>query len=199
MKKYSYLTAAFTMSTAMILSGCSGSDEEASADEEDIVETAESGNPQPNEAFSDIDITGDGEIPEGLEMAEDPAFAEGDTVTINASHFPGMEGAEGTVVGAYQTNAYSISYEPSDGGDMVEDYHWVIDEETFSSSLQAPYEEGAEVEITAQRVDGMYGVMAEIHSVQEDATVYMVDFSLTDREETVLNYKWLAEDELSAQ
>ncbi|AJD90340.1 hypothetical protein JMA_10230 [Jeotgalibacillus malaysiensis] len=197
MKKYSYLTAASVMSAVVVMSGCAGTEEST---ENEIVETAEDGSstPQPNEAFSDIDVSGDGEIPDGLETAEDPAFAEGDTVTINASHFGGMEGAEGTIVGAYTSNAYSISYEPSDGGDMVEDYQWIIDEETRAGALETPYAEGDEVEITTDRVEGMFGVMVEIQSVQEDATIYMVDFSLTDSEDTVLNYKWLAEDELSA-
>ena len=41
----------------------------------------------------------------------------------------GMKGAEATIVGAYTTTAYVISYEPTTGGKRIEKHKWVIHEE----------------------------------------------------------------------
>ncbi|MDG5473178.1 DUF1541 domain-containing protein [Jeotgalibacillus sp. ET6] len=203
-RNYKFLTASVALSTVLVAGGCSDPEEnsgdEASEGGDEIVETGEDGtaNPQPNESFEGIELSGDGEIPEGLEGAEDPAYGEGDTVTINASHIAGMEGAEGTIVSAFDTNAYSVSYDRSDSSERVENYQWVIDEEIRGGSNEGSYAEGEEVELSTERIEGMYEANAVIEAIEEDATVYMVDFSLTESEDTALNYKWLLEKELSA-
>src|SRR5699024_5174076 len=77
----------------------------------------------------DMDHSESGEVPDNLEEAENPTYKIGDTATITTDHMEGMEGAEATVVGAYDTTAYMVSYDPTDGGERVEDHKWVVHEE----------------------------------------------------------------------
>lgn len=53
-----------------------------------------------------------------------------------------------------------------------------------------------EVTISADHMEGMGGVSAEIDSA-EKMTVYMVDFTPTTGGEEVKNHKWVTESELS--
>lgn len=145
---------------------------------------------------SGMDMSGSGEVPEGLEEAENPAFEEGDTAIITEAHMEGMEGAEATIVGAYDTVAYSISYDPANGGERVEDHKWIIHEEITEAS-EEPYTEGDEVQVEAEHMEGMNGATATIDSAEE-TTVYMIDFTLESGEE-VTNHKWVTEEELSAE
>ena len=144
---------------------------------------------------SGMDMSGSGDVPEGLKSAENPTFAVGDTTVITEAHMPGMEGAEATIVGAYDTVAYSISYDPMHGGERVKDHKWIIHEE-IEGAQDDPYEVGDEVEVNAEHMSGMGGTTATIDSV-EATTVYMVDFTLESGEE-VTNHKWVTEEELSA-
>ncbi|WP_396128642.1 YdhK family protein [Exiguobacterium mexicanum] len=144
---------------------------------------------------SGMDMSGSGNVPEGLKSAENPTFAVGDTAVITEAHMPGMEGAEATIVGAYDTVAYSISYDPMHGGERVKDHKWIIHEE-IEGAQDDPYEVGDEVEVNAEHMSGMGGTTATIDSVEE-TTVYMVDFTLESGEE-VTNHKWVTEKELSA-
>lgn len=134
-----------------------------------------------------------GEIPEGLIEAEDPTYAVGDEITITASHMPGMEGASGTIVGAYDTTAYMVSYQPTDGGEMVEDHKWIIQEE-IDNANKNPYQSGDEVTINAAHMKGMDGATATIEDGTE-TTVYMIDY-VTESGEEVKNHKWVTEEEL---
>lgn len=143
---------------------------------------------------SGMDMSGSGDVPEGLKSAENPTFAVGDKAVITEAHMPGMEGAEATIVGAYDTVAYSISYDPMHGGERVKDHKWIIHEE-IEDAQDAPYEIGDEVEVNAEHMSGMGGTTAIIDSVEE-TTVYMVDFALKSGEE-VTNHKWVTEEELS--
>lgn len=145
---------------------------------------------------SGMDMSGSGEVPEGLEEAENPTFEEGDTAIITEAHMEGMEGAEATIVGAYDTVAYSISYDPTDGGERVEDHKWIIHEE-ITDAADEPYAEGDEVQVEAEHMEGMDGATATIDTAEE-TTVYMIDFTLESGEE-VTNHKWVTEDELSAE
>lgn len=139
-----------------------------------------------------------GDIPEGLKEAENPKFAVGDKVIINAAHMEGMEGAEGTIVGAYETTAYSVSYTPTTGDDYQENHKWVVKEEITPVDDKdiEKLNQGAEVIINSDREEGMLGAKGEIDT-SEDTIVYMVDFKETTGEE-VKNYQWLKESELSA-
>lgn len=136
-----------------------------------------------------------GEIPEGLQEAQDPTYAVGDTVMIESGHMPGMEDAQATIVGAFDTVAYEVSYDPTNDGERVENHKWVVHEE-IAEAGNAILEPSTEVTLEAMHMEGMEGATATIDAANE-TTVYMVDYQPTDGSETVKNHKWLVEDELA--
>ncbi|WP_050183888.1 YdhK family protein [Domibacillus robiginosus] len=140
--------------------------------------------------------SGSGEVPEGLEEAVDPAYPIGSTAIIQHAHMDGMKGAEATIVGAYDTTVYTVSYTPTNGGDPVEDHKWVIHEE-IKDAGDKPFVAGDEVTLAANHMEGMEGASAMIDSAVK-TTVYMIDFTGTDGEK-VTNHKWATEDELTAE
>jgi uncharacterized protein involved in copper resistance len=138
-----------------------------------------------------------GEIPEGLKTEENPTFEVGSQAIIETDHMEGMKGAEATIVGAFHTTVYTISYTPTTGGERVENHKWVIHEE-LKDPGEAPLEPGTEVTVNADHMEGMNGATAVIDSAEE-TTVYMVDFTPTTGGEEVKNHKWVTESELSAK
>src|SRR5699024_11673469 len=52
------------------------------------------------------------------------------------------------IEGAYDTTAYVVTYEPTDGGEKVENHKWVVHEEIENEEGQ-PYEQGDEVVLEA--------------------------------------------------
>ncbi|AET62044.1 lipoprotein [Paenibacillus terrae HPL-003] len=69
------------------------------------------------------------ELPVGLKEAENPAFKVGSQAIIRADHMAGMSGATATIVGAYTTTAYTVSYTPTTGGEKVTNHKWVTESE----------------------------------------------------------------------
>ncbi|MYL50539.1 DUF1541 domain-containing protein [Halobacillus litoralis] len=145
-------------------------------------------------------MSSDGEVPDGLQPAEKPAYKEGDQVIIEAEHAEGhdplMKGAEATVTGAFDTTAYAVSFTPTTGGDPVTNHKWVIHEE-LGNAENAPLAEGTEVTLAADHMEGMDGAEATI-DMAEQTTVYMVDFTTVNGEQEVTNHKWVTENELRA-
>lgn len=139
-------------------------------------------------------MSSSGEVPDGLEVAESPAFEIDTQAIIEADHMPGMKGAEATVVGAYDTTAYSVTYYPTTGGDPVKDHKWVIHEE-LENPGEEPLKPGTVVTLNADHMEGMDGATAVIESAVE-TNVYMLDFTTTTGE-NVVNHKWIVESELS--
>jgi hypothetical protein len=135
-----------------------------------------------------------GEAPAGIEDAVNPMYPVGTEVTVLADHMEGMEGATGTVTGAYSTMAYSVSYTPTDGGAPVSDHRWVVQEE-LENPGDAPLADGTEVTLAADHMSGMEGATATIDSSTQE-TVYMVDIT-TDDGMTMTNHKWVTESELA--
>ena len=144
---------------------------------------------------SNMDMNNSGEVPEGLEVAKNPTYKVGSQAIINDAHMEGMKGAVATIVAAYDTTVYTISYTPTTGGERVENHKWVIHEE-IKDAGEEPFEPGTEVSIEASHMEGMEGVTAEIDSAEE-MTVYMVDYTPTNGGEEVKNHKWVTESELS--
>ncbi|HJB23551.1 MAG TPA: YdhK family protein [Candidatus Jeotgalibaca pullicola] len=138
-----------------------------------------------------------GEIPEGLEKAENSTFSVGDAVIIQQGHMDGMEGAEATVVGAFETYVYEISYDPTNGDPRVENHKWIIQEEILDAGSE-PFDPGEEVTVEAKHMEGMEGATAIIDSVEE-TTVYMIDYKPTTGGETIKNHKWVTEEEIKAE
>ncbi|WP_210469038.1 YdhK family protein [Sporosarcina sp. 6E9] len=145
----------------------------------------------------EMNHSGSGEVPKNLEEAENPTYPVGSEAIIKTDHMEGMDGAVATIVGAYDTTAYAISYTPVTGGERVENHKWVIQEEIKDADDKI-LEQGTEVTIEADHMKGMEGATAEIDS-DEKTTVYMIDYTPTTGGEKVTNHKWVTESELSAQ
>ncbi|MFC5647957.1 YdhK family protein [Paenibacillus solisilvae] len=146
---------------------------------------------------SDMDHSSTGEVPKGLKEAMNPTYKVGSKAMIKADHMGGMNGATATIVGAYTTTAYAVSYTPTVGGERVTNHKWVIHEEIKDAS-EKPFEPGAEVVLQADHMKGMNGATATIDSA-EQTTVYMVDYTPTTGGEKVKNHKWVTESELSSE
>lgn len=136
-----------------------------------------------------------GTLPEGIQPAESPTYAIGDSVILLHGHMPGMEGAEATIVGAFNTVAYEVTYYPTNGGEPEYNHRWVVHEEIRDAGEET-LEVGSEVILEAHHMPGMYGATAVIEAVEE-TTVYMVDYQPTDGSALVRNHKWVTEAELA--
>ncbi|GIP63390.1 hypothetical protein J32TS6_19450 [Virgibacillus pantothenticus] len=170
-------------------------DPEANQQQEEKQQQENQGNESNGTDDKKMDHSGSGEVPEGLKEAENPTFPIGSKAIIEASHMEGMKGAEATIVGAYDTTVYTVTYTPTDGGEKVEDHKWVIHEE-LKNVGEEPLEPGEEATIQASHMKDMEGATATIDSA-EQTTVYMVDYTSTTSGEEVKNHKWVTEDELS--
>lgn len=210
MNKKKIISGVITLSSLALLAACtpqdSGNQESVDTSEQSSTPTVENSSESDmmNESESMDDMGGmmhddSGEIPEGLQEAENPTYPVGDTVTIQADHMAGMEGATGTIVGAFDTVAYEVTYEPTNGDSIVENHKWVLKEEIPEARNQEePLSEGTEVTLEASHMEGMEGATATIDSAEE-TTVYMLDYQPTDGGEMVKNHKWVTEDELSQE
>src|SRR5699024_6692096 len=119
----------------------------------------------------------------------------GSQAIIESDHMPGMNGAEATIVGAYDTKVYTVSYTPTTGGEPVENHKWVIHEESEEEGDER-FETGTEVTLNEDNMNGINCENTVIDSAEE-TTVYMIDFIATDSGEEVKNHKWVTESELS--
>ncbi|KAF4324915.1 hypothetical protein G195_001744, partial [Phytophthora kernoviae 00238/432] len=147
--------------------------------------------------MGEMDHSGSGEVPEGIKDAENPTYKVGDEVVIQADHMEGMNGAKATVVGAYDTVAYTVTFTPTTGGDPIPDHKWVIQEEIKDAGSE-PLKEGDKVTLEADHMEGMMGAEATIDSA-ERTTVYMVDYTPATGGNPVKNHQWLVESELSTK
>lgn len=153
-----------------------------------------SGEKESNTDHANMHHESSSEVPAGLKEAKSPSFPVGSKAIMETDHMEGMQGAEATIVGAYDTTAYVVSYTPTTGGDPVEDHKWVIQEE-IKDANEGAIEAGSEVTLEADHMEGMKGATAKIVSA-ENTTVYMVDYTSTSGEE-VKNHKWVTEEELT--
>ena len=158
-------------------------------------ENEESSNGEEEMDHAGMNHSGSSEVPEGLAEAENPTYPVGSKATINASHMPGMNGAESTISGAFDTTVYTVTYTPATGGEPVKDHKWVIHEEIENAGDES-FQTGDEVVLNAEHMEGMKGATATIDSA-EQTTVYMVDYSDTETGEKVTYHKWVTESELS--
>lgn len=169
--------------TLFLLAGCGDEGEE----------TAKDNNMEQEHAHMNH-IDDGGEIPEGLEEAQNPKFEVGGKAVIEADHMGGMKGAEATIVGAFDTTVYAVSYTSTTDGKKVENHKWVIHEELEATDGKGIV--GSNVKLNAKHMEGMEGAEAIIES-SEDTTVYMIDYVSTTDGTEVKNHKWVTEDELS--
>jgi hypothetical protein len=78
---------------------------------------------------SEMNHSGSGEVPKGLKEAKNPTYKVGSQVIMNTDHMVGMKGATATIVGAYDTTAYVVTYTPTTGGEPVKNHKWVTESE----------------------------------------------------------------------
>lgn len=182
----------FFLSIAMVigLSGCGNKSTNENS-------TDVNNEPKHEDMEMEMDHSGSGEVPATLKVAENPTYTVGSEAIIETDHMAGMKGAVATIVGAYDTTAYAISYTPVTGGERVENHKWVIQEE-MKDAGDKTLEPGTEVTVEADHMKGMEGATAVIDSA-EKTTVYMIDYTPTTGGEKVTNHKWVTEEELSAK
>ena len=199
--KRSITLAALVLTSTLALTACS--DATDNSDDADTTSTT-TATAETNETHQEDTTTADdgghdmehpedgGPPPEGITEATDPTYPVGSEVMLTADHMPGMDGAQATISGAFDTTAYSVSYTPTDGGEPVTDHRWVVHEELVDPG-EAPLPGGTEVVLNAEHMPGMQGATATIdYSTQE--TVYMVD--IDTGEMTMINHKWVTESEI---
>lgn len=191
-KRKKLLMAAASLLTVFTLAACGNGEDSQDNSMENMDHSSSS-----EDSMEGMNHSTSGEIPEGLQEADNPTYEVGSKAIISADHMEGMDGAEATIVGAYDTTAYSISYTRTDNGEVVKDHKWIIQEEIEGAGNE-PYEPGEEVTVNAEHMEGMNGAAAVIDSAI-DTTVYMVDYTSTTDGEEVTNHKWLTESELSAE
>lgn len=177
------------------LAACAGNDEKTSPDKETEPDTNEENMETESDPHANMDHSSSGEVPEDLALAEEPTYPLGSEAVIRADHMGGMDGAVATIDGAYNTTVYTVTYTPTTGGEKVENHKWVIREE-IKDVKEQPYEQGDEVVLEADHMEGMEGATATIDSA-EDTTVYMVSYTDTETGDEVNYHKWVTEDELS--
>ncbi|MFL8937329.1 YdhK family protein [Rossellomorea oryzaecorticis] len=193
----------FAAMIILVLGACSNNNEDDMGNKEsgnDEMKMEENDGTEGNDEMEGMDHgemnhSGSGEVPEGLETAADPMNPVGSKAIINAGHMPGMKGAEATISGAYDTVVYTVTYTPTTGGKEVKNHKWVIHEELKDPGKE-PYKKGDKVILEADHMKGMKGAEAVIESAEE-TTVYMVDYMPKDGGEEVKNHKWVTEEELS--
>ena len=133
-----------------------------------------------------------GPAPEGIETAASPTYPVGTEVTLTADHMEGMDGANATIAGAYDTYTYAVDFTPSAGGEPVKDHKWVVQQE-IKDAGEERLADGTEVTLEAEHMEGMKGAKATIASSTEE-TVYMVDYDSDGM--TMTNHKWVVESEI---
>lgn len=188
MAKKAILLGTMAIASVFVLASC------ANEDEESEMETG-----MEHEGMDHGDMVHDdsGTIPEGLTEAQNPTYVPGDPVIIENGHMEGMEGASAVIVGAFDTTAYEVSYDPVIGGERVENHKWVIQEEIEGAGGEL-FDSGTQVILDAEHMEGMRGASATIED-SETSTVYMIDYMPTNGGEQVVNHKWVIESELSQE
>jgi hypothetical protein len=101
-----------------------------------------------HEGMPGMNHSSSGDVPAGLKTAANPTFKVGSQAIMKTDHMPGMNGAKATIVGAYDTTAYAISYTPTTGGPKVTNHKWIIHEELQNAGT-APLKPGAQAVTTA--------------------------------------------------
>lgn len=197
MRKLTTLTAAAALGTALTVTACTTDDDATVDDTPAATGTTdmhgEHDGHGEHDAHADHDHAPDGgPPPEGIADAEDPQYAVGSEVILDTDHMPGMEGTTATVVGAFDTYTYSVTYTPTDGGDDVVDHRWVVQEELADVGGDR-LDDGDTAVLEATHMSGMQGAEATVDS-STDETVYMVDFEADGM--TMTNHKWVTESEI---
>ncbi|RFU67497.1 DUF1541 domain-containing protein [Peribacillus saganii] len=198
-----WLLLFMSLITAVVLAACS--DGGGNQDNQEDTKQEHSGHGNTNDENKEDESTdhGDhagvnhsssGEIPEGLKEAANPTYKVGSKAILTTDHMEGMKGAETTIVGAFDTTVYAVSYTPTTGGEKVTNHKWVIQED-LKDAGDTPFKAGDEVTLNVEHMEGMKGAKATIDTA-EQTTIYMVDYTPTTGGERVKNHQWVTADGL---
>jgi hypothetical protein len=115
-----------SVATMIALSGCGNN-----ASQQPSATQQPPASPQPSATMNmpDMNHSSSSEVPKGLKEAMNPTFPVGSQAIIQADHMPDMKGAKATIVGAYDTTVYAVSYTPTTGGQPVKNHKWVTESE----------------------------------------------------------------------
>lgn len=178
---------------ALALAGAAACSNSESADETETVTMSSEAAAHDHADHAGHDHPADGgPAPAGIAEAANPKYPVGTEVTLTADHMPGMDGANATISGAYDTIAYAIDYTPTTGGAPVLDHKWVVQEELQDAGTQR-LADGTVKQVLADHMQGMEGAEATIAS-STDETVYMVD--IDDPDMQMKRHKWVVESEI---
>ncbi|WP_213617584.1 YdhK family protein [Paenibacillus sp. J22TS3] len=191
MKKTSVLLGAAFM---LALSGC---DHSVDQEKTSISTQAEEQQQATKMDHSEMSHSSSGELPPGMQEAKHTAFKPGSQAVVTADHMKGMKGAVATIVGAYDTTVYEVTYTPTNGGEKVKNHRWVVQQEIADAGDKA-FKPGEKVTILADHMPGMKGASGTIDS-GEKTVVYMIDYTPTTGGDEVKNHKWVTESELEAK
>uniref|UniRef100_UPI00403F16CB DUF1541 domain-containing protein n=1 Tax=Candidatus Enterococcus willemsii TaxID=1857215 RepID=UPI00403F16CB len=134
-----------------------------------------------------------GHLPKGIKEATEAKYPVGTRVKLLTDHMSDMLDAEAVVVGVYDTTVYSVTYNDTESGELVEDHKWVVDGEV---SYEGSVGIGDEVTIQATHMAGMNGAKGQIVRVTHEP-VYMVDYYSSDHKRWVKNHQWVVESEVT--
>ena len=192
-KRLMTTVAAGVLGGALVLSGCStgGDQDQATPSSTSQHEGHGSSGSSSDSGGMEHPMDG-GPAPEGIETAASPTYPVGTEVTLTADHMEGMDGANATIAGAYDTYTYAVDFTPSAGGEPVKDHKWVVQQEIKDAGDER-LADGTEVTLEAEHMEGMKGAKATIASSTEE-TVYMVDYESDGM--TMTNHKWVVESEI---
>ena len=189
-KRLMTTVAAGVLGGALVLSGCStGGDQDQATPS---TTSHHEGHGSSSDSGGMEHPMDGGPAPEGIETAASPTYPVGTEVTLTADHMEGMDGANATIAGAYDTYTYAVDFTPSAGGEPVKDHKWVVQQEIKDAGDER-LADGTEVTLEAEHMEGMKGAKATIAS-STDETVYMVDYESDGM--TMTNHKWVVESEI---
>jgi uncharacterized protein YceK len=196
MKNKKMFVGIITLALMLMLSAC-GSSSNQNSSHKNTNTDHKSMKMEKNMDMGGMKMSDSAEVPKGLKEAQNPTFKVGSQAIVHADHMEGMDGAKATIVGAYDTIAYTVTYTPTTGGPEVKNHKWVIQEEIKNAGTQQ-LKPGTKVTLEADHMEGMMGAEATIDSA-EHTTVYMIDYTPTTGGAKVTNHKWVTESELSAK
>ncbi|MFD2307059.1 DUF1541 domain-containing protein [Enterococcus termitis] len=128
-----------------------------------------------------------------LKKAQQPKFQIDEQVTVTTGYSPGTQAMTGKIAGSYDTRAYTVTYQPTNGQPLVVNYKWIIQEEIVDSPKEK-LTNGKMVLLNADHQIGMEGAKAVIES-SISTTVYKIEYPELANE-TGTHQVWMIEEDL---
>src|SRR5690625_6604489 len=125
-KRLMTTVAAGVLGGALVLTGCSNGGDQDQATPSSTSQHEGHGSSGSSSDSGGMEHPMDGgPAPEGIEKAASPKYPAGTEVTLTAEHMEGMDGANATIAGAFDTYTYAVNFTPTTGANPVKDRKWV--------------------------------------------------------------------------